>query len=552
MRGRSSQPSPRSAWTRATGWPGSRTCTAVHHGFEPSLKRQEMGPSPTQAASRPPGTWNVAGAPHPLLVRFLLVTASWGGDINDDSQRLVALSLVDGTFTDRSAAFTDAGARAGWSIDTAPVDQGGALISWSDSCDGFDPGFTPSIPDVLDARSRAIGPGPAWGTPASADFEATLEGTLSDAGIPWEGTILTDDDGYVVRLGTGEDEVSAWDAMPALAYDRTQPFRGWGYGRGGRCARLPRSRRGPRQPEPERGQRHRRQQGRGSALPSTTPAVSIAQSRCSPRPARWVPRGLAGTCARPGTGRGELGDTREPGGPVRLLLLLSLVACENRVRPPGPPEPPPADPVVQAEMGAHFAEIDAVREALVRGDVAATRAGFEALAATTAPAGLPEGSAPLFEAMRGAAKQGAGAGAAADQATALADTLRACGGCHAKVHARPEWQVPPAPGRDPGVRLHMARHAWAVDRMVEGLVGPTESSWSQAAAILNDEPVTPGELAKGATLTPEAQAAGERLHALGKEALEATTPEDRGARFAEVLTTCATCHGAVGMGPTPE
>jgi cytochrome c5 len=84
--------------------------------------------------------------------------------------------------------------------------------------------------------------------------------------------------------------------------------------------------------------------------------------------------------------------------------------------------------------------------------------------------------------------------------------------------------------------------------MYEGLVGPTEASWSQAAAMLNDHALDEALLPSGTALTPEAQAAGERLHSLGKEALAAGTPEARGRLFAEALTTCATCHAAVGVG----
>lgn len=237
-----------------------------------------------------------------------------------------------------------------------------------------------------------------------------------------------------------------------------------------------------------------------------------------------------------------------------LVLLFALVACDSQTRsspvPAPPPPPPPANPAVQAEMQSHFEAGTTVRDAIIRGDVAAAKAGFEALGGGDVPYGLPQGSQPLFEAMQGAAKQGAAASTSADQATALVATLRACGGCHAKVNARPEWDVPDAPSRDPGVRQHMARHKWAMDRMYEGVVGPTESSWAQAAAILKDHAVDEAELARGVKLTPEAKAAAERLHELGKEARAAETPELRGEKFAEALTACATCHVDVGMGPT--
>ena len=236
---------------------------------------------------------------------------------------------------------------------------------------------------------------------------------------------------------------------------------------------------------------------------------------------------------------------------LSLPLVLAVAACDSQVRsdpaPAPAPAPPPPDPVVQTHMKVHHATGAAVRDAIVRGDLAGARAGFTALAGHPMPPGLPAGAAPLVAGFQGAARAGAAAQDPSAQAEALADTARACGGCHALVHARPTWDVPAAPPRDPGLRLHMARHAWAVERMYEGLVGPTAASWSQAAAILNDHPLDASALPPGQDLPPGAEAAGRRLHALGAEALAAETPEARGALFAEALSTCATCHAAVGM-----
>jgi hypothetical protein len=243
---------------------------------------------------------------------------------------------------------------------------------------------------------------------------------------------------------------------------------------------------------------------------------------------------------------------------LAVVLALALGACDSQVRsapapdaePAASPAPPPSDPVVQTHMKVHFAKGAAVRDAIAMGDLAAARTGFTALAEHPMVTGLPEGTAPLVAGFQDAARAGAKAGDTSTQARALADTARACGGCHALVGARPTWEVPDAPPRDPGVRPHMARHAWAVDRMYEGLVGPTEGSWSQAAAILNDHALDEAVLPSGTDLSPVAEAAGARLHALGKEALAAETPEARGELFAEALSTCATCHAAAGVGKT--
>ncbi len=223
-----------------------------------------------------PSTWNYDGQPQFHLMRVLLVDEDWEGEVNDEDQCLIDFALIDGTYVDMTVQFASAGAWTGWAVDTAEYTEdgsGGGLLGWSEVCNDLDPEFAPSISDVINATTWAIGYGPAWGTTEVSDFESSLRGALDQSGIPWEGddenvswenTVLalyawrsdaeftegmpqalnygfafemdsegnlaTDSEDLLQRLGDDDAKVSEWEEMPAGAYFRTYPFYGWRFG----------------------------------------------------------------------------------------------------------------------------------------------------------------------------------------------------------------------------------------------------------------------------------------------------------------------------------
>jgi cytochrome c553 len=235
------------------------------------------------------------------------------------------------------------------------------------------------------------------------------------------------------------------------------------------------------------------------------------------------------------------------------MLFLVHIGCDSLVGrtnapPPAPPAPMP-EPVVQAHMADDLNTAQEAVDALIAGDKARAASALRALADHPMPEGMPVGTKPMVAGFQGAAKQGAAAASLAEQAQAVANMAATCGGCHAMVGAHLEWTVPAAPPSEPGVRAHMARHTWAVNRMWQGLVGPTESAWSQAAIALNDEPTAQPLLPKDQLLTDETAAAAKRLHTLGTTALEADELRARVDIFGAALTACATCHLELSVGP---
>lgn len=182
---------------------------------------------------------------------------------------------------------------------------------------------------------------------------------------------------------------------------------------------------------------------------------------------------------------------------------------------------------------------DAARDAVVAGDVKAGRRHLGWLAEeaiTTAPP--PESLVIYADAVRGAAALGSGADDLMGVSGSTATMAAACGECHHKAETGPLF---PAENLPPGDDLatHMDRHRWAVDRMWEGLVSPDEHRWRSGAFAFLEDPVV-AEIPSMA-----------KVHELGKEGLNTSTPADRARLFGQILGTCATCHQEHGITPSP-
>ncbi len=111
----------------------------------------------------------------------------------------------------------------------------------------------------------------------------------------------------------------------------------------------------------------------------------------------------------------------------------------------------------------------------------------------------------------------------------------ACARCHASSNTMPVFRTPTnAPPDQPTMEAQMARHQWAVDRLWESLIGASDEHWRAGLYVMATGHI-PG------TENPEL---AKRLQQLARAALDMpdTTLDARGARYAELLVTCAGCH----------
>lgn len=247
-------------------------------------------------------------------------------------------------------------------------------------------------------------------------------------------------------------------------------------------------------------------------------------------------------------------------GLTALLLalpLLVVVGCDDEE----PAQPRTTDPVqenpdetvddtepvampipepteAQQRMHDRYWVVDAIREALIDGDLEQAQAHARTLSPVTA-VDVPDAA----ENLRGAvAEEGSALAGAGDLATATREfgqLLESCGNCHKTATATWIWDVPQMPEGDDSVR-HMQRHQWALDRMWEALLVHDADHFDMGARALADAPLLPSDPSHDEESSLPALAG--RVHEL-----VATLPAEgdmpaRAQLFGQLLTTCATCH----------
>ncbi|MEZ4421972.1 MAG: hypothetical protein R3E98_01065 [Gemmatimonadota bacterium] len=223
---------------------------------------------------------------------------------------------------------------------------------------------------------------------------------------------------------------------------------------------------------------------------------------------------------------------------LRSLLLVALLSgCAGGVT---------ADPA--AHMGEHFMASVDLQTAVIRGDLEEARSHAEWLATHDEPTRMAA-TEEAFRGLRDAARAGASARTLTGMAEATARIAYQCGACHTATGSGPEMLPgsPPDPGAD--AQASMFGHIWGTDRMWEGLVAPSEPSWSAGARVL-----ALSRLDASAVVTDPARQA--RLRDLEAEvtdvAEQAGRTGDGGERarlYGRLLATCAPCHQTLGLDP---
>lgn len=202
-----------------------------------------------------------------------------------------------------------------------------------------------------------------------------------------------------------------------------------------------------------------------------------------------------------------------------------------------PEEPPPGSPKEKLMRG-HFKEAEQIRAALIRGKVAATAAPADALTNLDALSKNEQKSAPA-KAMQTAAKSIRQSVDVPGAAAAFADLGVACGKCHRKG-AGPKLQTGEPPKADSSLKSRMQQHAWATERLWEGLYVPSDAAWKTGAELLLKNATFPEEVLKKNGV--HARSSAEQLKQLIDKAGEQKAPEDRAKLYASLLATCAACH----------
>lgn len=222
----------------------------------------------------------------------------------------------------------------------------------------------------------------------------------------------------------------------------------------------------------------------------------------------------------------EAGASREPAS--------DSVAAESE-------EPPPGSPLAKL-MREHFKESEVIRSAVIAGKPAAAAQAAASLGSLDDVDKLTNEWRQSIEQMQAAASRVRSSADVAEAAAATADIGVACGACHQK-RGGPKTSVGELPASGDSLVSRMARHAWGMERLWEGLYVPSRAAWNAGAKALQEDPFPSDVLKRGGVY---GRSAAKDFGSLAAKALKTESRSDRAAVYAGLLRTCATCHIATG------
>jgi cytochrome c553 len=189
-------------------------------------------------------------------------------------------------------------------------------------------------------------------------------------------------------------------------------------------------------------------------------------------------------------------------------------------------------------MRSHFKETREVRDAVIRGDLAATALPIEHMSAMAERDDVPEAWRTPLEHFRVVTRRLGRTSDIPGAAAAVADIGAACGSCHQTTGGpKPKLDAPPsATGTLAG---RMQRHVWATERLWEGLYAPSDTSWKAGVDALSVEPFPKEVVERGGV---HSRSYVTRFQTLVTTAATAQKVDDRAKVYASLLETCAACH----------
>ncbi|MCA9619725.1 MAG: hypothetical protein KC731_11950 [Myxococcales bacterium] len=208
-------------------------------------------------------------------------------------------------------------------------------------------------------------------------------------------------------------------------------------------------------------------------------------------------------------------------------------------------EAPPPGSLRAKLMRSHFEETVAIRHAVIAGDIRHAIKPAAALADLKGLETLPKLWQDGVQRLTAASRRISESADLQEVAAATADIARACGACHASVSG-PKAKLTDPPPAGTTMKERMARHHWGTQRMWEGLFVPSEEAWKAGVDALGADVFPKNEVSKGGV---HAVSAASRFISLVDKAKTAKTSQQRGDVYAQVLSTCAPCHSAMGIKP---
>lgn len=223
------------------------------------------------------------------------------------------------------------------------------------------------------------------------------------------------------------------------------------------------------------------------------------------------------------------------------MIWLTAIACFQSAQKEAEKEEAIEEEMdaVVPEMRRHDVQAAAIRNAVVKGDLATAKQVATDFSARLPLSGLPDRLSPHNQALKSAVQSIASSEALPAATQGIGQMARACGDCHSDVGMSAPNPVGDMPGGD-SFEAQMARHLWAAEQMWDGLVWRKSDRFEQAVAAWNDLPLVPPDKRTESKLGGELIALEDKLHTLAEKA--ASEPDQRIEHYTNMLQTCAACH----------
>jgi hypothetical protein len=220
-----------------------------------------------------------------------------------------------------------------------------------------------------------------------------------------------------------------------------------------------------------------------------------------------------------------------------LLVLAGPSACYQAHTTPRP---------VEEEMHAHLEAADRMRGAAVFGRGAEIRRAAQELASRGVVVGVPAGARRHIYDFRQRARELAET-ENLDEAVRTTPLLAwECGRCHVASRATPVTSLPSGsvPGGE-GTERHAERLAWAVERLWDGVQGPSVVAWDLGIQALDDSASVAEGIQEGVRPVARPGEAADRLRALAWQGGQTGAAREQARLLGEIVLTCARCHTAL-------
>jgi hypothetical protein len=229
--------------------------------------------------------------------------------------------------------------------------------------------------------------------------------------------------------------------------------------------------------------------------------------------------------------------------------LVALLSGSCGSANPAPPSAPPPR-VTHAHMRKHFDVANDIQRAVVDGRLSDARDLASWLATHNDELDPP---APIELELQTAAASIAESLDLLSAGGAVARLGRACARCHEETHANVSLGFArfSAPPEMPTLQGQMARHAWAAERLWHGVIGPSDSAWSEGARVMG---ATSIDVSRTTNAKPNLEVAelADKMRELSNAAERVTDNAVRATMYGEMLVTCARCHSIVRIHPVAD